>query len=377
MRIVQIIARVNKGGTARWLEVLVTELRSLGHEVELLAGHVSENELEDPIFATLGGLRFEGLGRSISIKKDLATFFALRRYLREHNPDVLNTHTAKAGVLGRLASIGLGIKVVHTYHGHLLYGYFSPVKTKILIRLEIFLGHFTNVFIAVGNQVKSDLIKAGIGESKKYLVINPGIPIIKLTKASEARKKFGFEEKEPIVGWLGRLTAIKRPDRVVELANSMPQIKFAIGGEGELSDEIKANAPRNLVVLGWISPEDFWSACDVALLTSDNEGLPTSLIEAAFSMKPIVCEDVGSASEIFEDRKGGFLVSNFETRRRAVISLTGDRELALKMGRNAQEYALNKFSIERFVNMHMQAYSQAFTKDPLILTDDQNLEPDA
>jgi glycosyltransferase involved in cell wall biosynthesis len=158
---------------------------------------------------------------------------------------------------------------------------------------------------------------------------------------------------------LGRLTAIKRPDRVIELANSMPQIKFAIGGEGELSDEIKANAPRNLVVLGWISPEDFWPACDVALLTSDNEGLPTSLIEAAFSMKPIVSEDVGSASEIFEDRKGGFLVSDFETRRRAVISLTGERELALKMGRNAQEYALKKFSIEKFVNMHMQAYSQA------------------
>ena len=136
MKIVQVIARVNQGGTAKWLETLVIGLREKGHQVHLLAGSVEENENEDPCFVNLDGIRVPGLGRSVSILGDLKAIITIRKMLKEVKPDVLNTHTAKAGAIGRIAAIGLGIRVVHTFHGHLLYGYFSKRKTQIIIFIE-------------------------------------------------------------------------------------------------------------------------------------------------------------------------------------------------------------------------------------------------
>lgn len=357
MKIVQVIARVNQGGTARWLEVLISELRALGHDVELLAGNVEKNETEDPCFERLAGIRVRGLGRSVSIFQDLSTIRELRTFFKIYKPNVINTHTAKAGVLGRLAAVGLNITVVHTYHGHLLYGYFSTVKTKLVILIEKFLSHFTTKIISVGVQVKKDLLNVGIGKENQFVVIHPGIPAINFKSRSSARAEYEMRNSDFVVGWLGRLTEIKQPNRVIELANLLPSFTFLIGGDGELLGELQRTAPANVKILGWVKPSDFWPACDIALLTSKNEGLPTSLIEAAFASKPIISEDVGSAREIFEDGIGGFLVRDLNSRANAIQTLEENSELLNAMGLSARKYADRNFSVSQFISSHLLVYN--------------------
>ena len=358
MKIVQIIARVNQGGTARWLDILISELQKLGHEVKLLAGEVADNENEDSSFSEHGGIRVKGLGRSISPIQDLKALFAVRKFLREYKPDVVNTHTAKAGLLGRLACLGLNIKVVHTFHGHLLYGYFSPAKTKILVMLEKILAKKTDSIIAVGNQVKEDLLSAGIGKSSQYLVIHPAVKQLNFVSRNSARKEFGISDSAFTVGWLGRLTKIKRPDRVLDLARKFPEIVFLVGGTGEESLDLRSKASKNIKFIGWVEPEKFWPACDVALLTSDNEGLPTSLIEAALCSIPIISENVGSAKEIFPVGEGGFLVTGDVERTKALLRLKESRTKLNEMGKNAREFAEVKFTALSFISKHLIAYEK-------------------
>ena len=356
MKIIQVIARVNQGGTARWLEVLVSELRNLNHEVQLLSGNVEGNEIEDPSFLRLDGIRIKGLGRSLSLKQDVITIFELRKYFKKEQPDVINTHTAKAGVIGRLASLGLPVKVIHTYHGHLLYGYFTPAKTRLVVVIEKILARFTDRIIAVGDQVRKDLLDAGIGKESQYRVIHPGIPKILFIERSGARSKFKIGERAFAVGWLGRLTNIKKPQRVLEIAKLMPELTFLIGGTGELLQELELGSPENVRMLGWVDPKEFWPACDVALLTSDNEGLPTSLIEAAFAGKPIVSEDVGSAREIFEDDVGGYLVNDLKSRVDALNNLEKNPQRLSSMGSCAKKYAEANFSVMTFIETHLEVY---------------------
>jgi len=357
MKIVQIIARVNQGGTAKWLETLVIGLRDNGHQVYLLAGSVEDNEKEDPCFVNLGGIRVLGLGRSVSVLGDLKAILTIRKILKDVKPDVLNTHTAKAGAIGRIAAIGLGIRVIHTFHGHLLYGYFSKRKTQIVIFIERTLGFFSTAFISVGSQVRDDLIRAGIGKTSKFTVIAPGISTPDFADRKSARSKFGINGDKLVVGWLGRVEKIKRPDRVVELALKLPENLFLIGGEGSLLPAIAEQRPENLKLVGWSTPEDFWPAVDIALLTSDNEGLPTALIEAGLAGIPTVTLNAGSVAEIVITGTNGFVVSNLEEAAKSLNSLNADPELRKKLGQQARELAVKKFGVERFINQHLAVYS--------------------
>jgi glycosyltransferase involved in cell wall biosynthesis len=359
MKIVQIIARVNQGGTAKWLETLIIGLREKGHQVHLLAGSVEENEKEDPCFVNLDGIRVPGLGRSVSILGDLKAIITIRKMLKKVKPDVLNTHTAKAGAIGRIAAIGLGIRVVHTFHGHLLYGYFSKRKTQIIIFIERVLGLFSTAFISVGSQVRDDLIQAGIGRTSKFTVIAPGISTPNFIDRKLARSKFEINGDELVVGWLGRVEQIKRPDRDVELALKLPENLFLIGGEGSLLPAIAGQCPGNLKLVGWSTPQDFWPAADIALLTSDNEGLPTALIEAGLAGIPTVTLNAGSVAEIVITGVNGFVVSDLEGLAKALSNLNTDPELRKKLGNQARELALQKFGVERFIDQHLLVYSQS------------------
>jgi len=354
--IVQIIARVNRGGTANWLRVLAQGLKANGDKVYLIAGNVDSNELEDPVFNELNGIRVPNLGRSVSIISDFKAITQIRKLVKELKPEIVNTHTAKAGVLGRIACIGLSSKVVHTYHGHLLYGYFSVFKTKLIILIERILTISTDAYISVGSKVKDDLIKNGIGNFSKFKVIFPAVEKPQIVGQKVARDFLGISPDLKVIGWMGRLTSIKRPERILELAKQFPQVTFLIAGFGELDQEMKLAAGSNVKFVGWIKPFIFWQACDVALLTSDNEGVPTSLIEAAVCGLPIVAENVGSVSDIFEPNIGGYLVNNVESRKEALNKLISDPNFAKQMGESAKEYSDERFSIGKFVKDHIELY---------------------
>jgi glycosyltransferase involved in cell wall biosynthesis len=359
MKIVQFIARVNRGGTANWLDNLIPGLRNAGHEVLLIAGEVESNEVEDPCFRELDGVRFFGLSRSLSPIRDVQAIINMRRILKEFNPDILNTHTAKAGFIGRLASLGLPIKKVHTFHGHLLYGYFGSWQTSLYILIERILFPLTDKFISVGDQVMQDLLKAKIGSKDKYLVINPGVASLKFQTRKGAIDSIKLKPSNygVSVGWLGRITQIKRPDRLLQIANALPNIRFLAGGEGELLQELKSVAPRNLEFIGWVEPEIFWPICDIAILTSDNEGLPTSLIEASQAGLPIIALNVGSVKEIVSDNYSGILVDDLGSLVDSIQILSMNSDLRTEFGRMAQRISEDKFGITLFIQSHLKLYS--------------------
>jgi glycosyltransferase involved in cell wall biosynthesis len=362
VRIVHVIARFNQGGTAGWLNVLIQGQRLEGHEVVLLAGNVQAKEVEDGRFAELGGLHIQGLGRSISIFQDLKVFWALRKLLLEIDPDLINTHTAKAGLVGRLAARSIfksKIAVVHTFHGHILYGYFGRIKTNIFVQLEKILCRLTDVILVSGLKVKKELISKNIGRETQFIVIRPGVPPIKNISRNTVRQKLSISEDGFTIGWLGRLTDIKRPDRVLKLAELLPNYIFLLGGDGELLESLRQKAPKNLILTGWTTPDDIWSASDIALLTSANEAQPISLVEAGSAGLPLIGEDVGSVSEVIQNAVNGYLTHDLDSRIKAIQKLASDPELRHQMGEAAKKTAVELFGVEQFLDTHKLAYEKA------------------
>ncbi len=356
------IARVNRGGTARWLEELIKELQKAGHQTVLYAGSVQDGETEDECFSNLDGKRISGLGRSISLWGDLQAIWQVRKILKRELPDVLNTHTAKAGVIGRLAALSLGKKrpaIVHTIHGHLLYGYFSKIKTFVFVIIEKFFAAWSDVLIAAGDKVKNELLGAGIGSEEFYVVARPSVRLHELESRSAIREKLGISESEILVGWLGRLAQVKRPDRVIELAKKLNDLTFVIGGDGDLLDSLRVNLPNNVRLIGWTRPEEIWGTSDIALLTSDNEAQPISLIEAGLAGIPAVAENVGSVSEVIDNGVTGILVSSLEERINSINFLVKNKELRLQMGTSAKDYCEKKFGCQQFLETHIKAYEKA------------------
>jgi glycosyltransferase involved in cell wall biosynthesis len=354
--IVQFIGRFNRGGTASWLINLVPALRELGHDVYLIAGSTPSDEKEDPYFKRLNGTHININGRKINPIKDLVEIWRFRRWLKEIAPDVLNTHTAKAGIIGRIASIGLSIRVCHTYHGHVLTGYFSAPIIKIYILLERFLSIKTDSFIAVGERVQEELVMAGIGSHSKYTVISPFVPNLEFMGRLQSKQLYRLVSNQFVVGWLGRLTPIKRPEIVLKLSRDLPDINFLVGGDGELASLFSKNLPKNLAYVGWQNPRDFWPACNIALLTSDNEGVPTSLIEAAMCGLPLIANNVGSVNEVLVDMQNGFLIDNYQAAKEAISLLRDDESLRITMGKKSKELSLLKFSKNQFIQQHLKAY---------------------
>lgn len=359
MKVVHLIARFNRGGTATWLATLIEGQRACGDSVWLLAGNVQYDEDEDPNFRNLNGIRIYGLGRKISIIADIRAVLLIRKQLQELKPDVINTHTAKAGMVGRVAAWSLGKsrpRIVHTYHGHVLYGYFGRISSFVFNGIERSLAVITDLILVSGIRVKTELLQAGIGKEAKYIVVRPGVVQPEIVGKSYARSIYSLSEKQIIVGWLGRIAQIKRPDRIIEIALEMPNITFLVGGDGELFEYFHELSPSNVLFVGWTTPSLLWSASDIALLTSDNEAQPISLIEAASLGLPLIGENVGSVSEVIRDGVSGYLTQNLEERIRAIFELSSQAELRTKMGAAASEDFQNHFGVKQFIESHRSAY---------------------
>jgi glycosyltransferase involved in cell wall biosynthesis len=270
-------------------------------------------------------------------------------------------------VLGRLAAILAGGNAlrVHTFHGHLLHGYFDGWKTQLVIAIEKFLASRTDVLVAVGNQVKEDLLKAGIGKRDQYQVFFPGLPAPELFDKSAARKNIGLDEKAIYCTFVGRLTQIKRPDRLLDVAAACVarelDVHFLVAGEGELFEESKVRASsENLPVtfLGWRTDIDqLFAASDIAILTSDNEGIPLTLIQAAFAGIPIVAPKVGSISDIVVDGETGFLTSTQPGAMASALSaLVTDEDLRYELGSVGKAHAEKYFSLAKSLADHAALY---------------------
>lgn len=374
IRVLRIISRMNVGGPAVQISGLMRGLDSSAFDHKLLTGHCDENESDYLINVAkdVNVTRIDGLGRSIKPVSDLGALISIIRIIRDYKPDIIHTHTAKAGVIGRIASILSGHKSfrVHTFHGHLLHGYFGRTKTNSIILIERILGYFSNNLIAVGQKVQQDLINVGIGSAEKFQIIPPGLQLEDIPTQSEAKKILGLDPSYLYCSLIGRVTNIKRPDRflgvVEELRKRDVDVKFFIAGSGNLlaetSEEIKS---QDLAVkcLGWRSDiEVVLAASDIVLLTSDNEGTPLSLIQAGMVGVPVVSTDVGSVSDIVLNGKTGLVRSlDIQDLADAVESLVEDLNLRQSLGSEAKNFTLKNFSVGRLVSDHENLYRKLVT----------------
>jgi glycosyltransferase involved in cell wall biosynthesis len=372
IKVMQIIARMNVGGPAVIVAELMRGLDKGQFEQVLITGYCDETEADylDEVATDISATRIAGLGRSVSPLADLKAFFGLIKTIKTFKPDVIHTHTAKAGVLGRLASImaGRGATRIHTFHGHLLHGYFSGWKTSQVIGIEKFLAKRTHFLVAIGNEVKQDLLSAGIGSPAQYKVFFPGLPEPRTASKAEIRKNLELDATAIYCTFVGRLTQIKRPDRLLDVAAAMVKrevdIHFLVAGEGELFESSKARAAAEalpVTFLGWRKDiDDLFAASDIAILTSDNEGIPLTLIQAAQAGLPIIAPKVGSISDIVENDVTGFLTSPAPGAMASALSaLATDENLRIQLGGAGKKRASELFSLERMLRDHTEIYHLA------------------
>ena len=359
MKVLHVIARMNVGGTATYLFNLLNGLQGSEVETKLVIGNVPSNEKEDTRVEQLDYQRIKGLSRAISPLKDLRARRQLWEIVDQYSPDLIHSHTFKAGLLVR--SKRTSIPIIHTFHGHHLYdpdyGKFARV---VINTIERILAKRSKKILTIGSIVGEELLDVGIGRRSQYQSIAPGVRVPKLSDRSKIVKKFSLNSDRLNVLWMGRLTRVKRPDRVIEIAKHFPNVNFIIAGDGELRAELEAMASSNVYFLGVQTSDEMFSLADVVLLTSDSEGMPLTLIEGQMAGVPAIATDVGSVSEIVENEVTGLLTS---THIEQIISSLGrlidDSMLRSIMAKNARERALDRFSIEKMVESHIQVYKQA------------------
>ena len=370
VRVLRIIDRLNVGGPALQASVLMAGLDPARFDQRLLTGTVAagEGDFVSIRAPELAVTVVPGLGRAPRVGDDVRAFAALVRAMREFRPHIVHTHKAKAGVLGRLAARITGVPAtVHTYHGHLLRGYFNPAMTRAVVVTERRLARRTTRLVAVGHQVRDDLIAAGIGRPEQFRVVAPGVDLPDPPDRDVARAQLGLDGASHVVTYVGRLAPVKRPDRFVRLAARLgsryPGAVFPVVGDGELlgatRDEARTLGAR-CCFLGWRADvEAIYAASDAVVITSDNEGMPVALIEAARVGTPGVATRVGSAAEVVIDGTTGFITDpTIDALAAATTTLLDDRALRCRFGEAARAHAAREFSGQRLVADTTRIYEE-------------------
>lgn len=353
-----IIARLNKGGTSAYIRNLVNNLPS-DYEISILTGYVQGKEIEDESISELPIIRAPHLGRKIDLINDLIARKEIYREIQNMSPDIIYTHTFKAGLLTR--TLRVKIPIIHAFHGHLLNEpELTGIKVKIAILIERALANRAKFLITVGQRVGEELRQEGIGEVEQYVSIPPGVEALILENKSAARRILNIQDEvRPVVVWMARVVAVKGPNRVIEIAKSIPEARFLLAGGGELMGVIQDQAPDNLTVLGWQPASLMWSVADLAISTSFNEGMPISLIEAQLAGIPVVALDVGSISEVVHDKETGFIFPIFDSSyTTALRQLVHDSNLRNEMGTLSKVYAKKYFSCSQLVDKHLELFKK-------------------
>jgi glycosyltransferase involved in cell wall biosynthesis len=259
---------------------------------------------------------------------------------------------------------------VHTFHGHLLNGYFSKNKTRLVVIAEYVLAKFTTYLLAVGDQVRTDLLKKRIGRVSAFGIMPPGISLGIPQNKSEARVTLGLDPNDLYVAFIGRITKIKRPDRFLDVVSRIkithPNLKYFVAGQGDLFEYTSNRVKQEFLpvsLLGWQTDiELVLSASDIVVLTSDNEGTPISLIQAGMFGIPVVTTDVGAVRDVVLQGKTGFITSlSVEDIASAIQALTDNPDMRNNFGEEAKQFTISRFSAKRLSEDHKALYLQLIT----------------
>jgi glycosyltransferase involved in cell wall biosynthesis len=374
LRIVHVIARLNVGGAALHVVQLAAEQRRRGHRVLVVAGTLAPGEesmeyLVEELDVPLR--RLPALQRELSPAGDAQAVRELIGIIRAERPDVLHTHTAKAGGTGRVAALlthgARPEAIVHTYHGHVLRGYFGRRQETFYRTLERMLAHATGRLIAVSAEVRDDLVSLGVAPGSKFVVIPYGFDLSARTDGTDAdrariRSELGAGETTFVVGWVGRLTPIKRPLDLVRvlaaLVDEGTDARLCIVGDGPDRQAVEALAASlgvadRLHVAGYRERLGEWyAAFDAFCLTSANEGTPVAAIEALAARRPVVATRVGGTPAVVEHGLSGYLADEGDvaTLVAQLAALAADPTLRARMGANGAARMHELYGKERMVD---------------------------
>lgn len=378
VRLLRIIARLNVGGPALHASLLTERLDPRRFDCLLVAGR---DEAREGNYLALHGKTLDrlvtlpALGREIRGGQDVVALAQLVRLMRRARPHIVHTHTAKAGTLGRLAAWLTGVPVVvHTYHGHVLRGYFPPARTRLFIAVERWLARRTHRLLAVSEQVRRDLLGLGIGTPSAFEVMPLGLDLEPFMRCErrrgELRRELGLDDASPLVGIVARLVPIKAHEVFLEAAalvsGRLPECRFLVVGDGELHSELEAMTRRlelsgAVRFLGWRRDLDrIYADLDVVVLCSRNEGSPVSLIEAMAAARPVVATRVGGVPDLVEDGVNGRLVPAGDPAAlaKSIVELLSDPEHARVLGRAGRTRVHPAFDAGRLVEDMSRLYTR-------------------
>ena len=374
VRVLRVIARLNVGGPALHVAYLSAGLQERGYETTLVAGELARGEESMAFVAERRGVQVRAvseLRRQVSPVRDLVAALRLARLIRELRPHVVHTHTAKAGAVGRVAVLLSGVRprpvVVHTFHGHVLRGYFGPLTAAAFRLLERRLARTTDALVAVSPQVRDDLVRLGVAPREKFVVVRLGIELeerVRSANGSRAgtRRLLGLPDDRFLVGWMGRMTAVKRTDDVLlafaKLRAGGTDAALCLVGDGPDRDHVEERAhelgiARDCFYLGYQDAVAGWyAAFDTLILPSANEGTPVSAIEALAARRPVVATRVGGVPDVVRDGVDGYLVEpgDVEALARRLGELATDPALRERMGEAGSERVLRRYAVERLVD---------------------------
>lgn len=378
-KVLRIINRLNLGGPT-YNAAYLTKHLSAEYETMLLAGMKDDTEASSEFIVRDMGIEpqyIADMHRSINPLNDVKAFFEIIKIIRQYKPDIVHTHAAKSGALGRVAAFVCGVPViVHTFHGHVFHSYFHPAKTKTFILIERFLAAISTKIVAISNLQKKELTQDfKICKPEKMEVIPLGFDLKRFTENQEEKRKqfredYNVAEDEIAIGLVGRLVPVKNHRLFLDVINQVKsqttkKVRFFIVGDGEERNNIEnyakelgiefvvgnfKNEKALLAFTSWIKNVDYVNAgLDIITLTSFNEGTPVSVIEAQASNKPVVATMVGGIQDVVIENETALLSPSSDAKAFAnnLLKLIENDNLRNNFGKKGSEHVLQQYGFKR------------------------------
>jgi glycosyltransferase involved in cell wall biosynthesis len=351
-------------------DVLLITGPSLGPEGDLLQqGRGGAPQTEVPVY------EIDSLRRAIDPRRDFASYFAIQRALQWFQPDVVHTHSAKAGILGRIVAWNLGVPaIIHTVHGAPFHAY-QPWATRTLYRAcERYAAKRCHALISVADAMTDQLVAAGVAPREKFTTISSGMDVDPFLRADETRQQvrgeLGFADSDIVVGKIARLFELKGHDDVIAAARQVvaanPRVKFLFVGDGLLRETLQqqiaaADLQGHFVFTGLVPPSTiprYLGAMDLLVHASLREGLARALPQALIAGKPVVSYDIDGAKEVTLPERTGFLIPprEIDGLAQALIKLASDASLRRKYGEEGRRLFADQFRHETMTRRIRELY---------------------
>jgi glycosyltransferase involved in cell wall biosynthesis len=373
IRVLRVIARLNMGGPAIHVANLAAGLETRGYHTTLVAGSLARGEDSMAFLAERLGVSVVSvpeIQREISALHDARSVLRIAQLIRSERPHILHTHTAKAGAIARTATLLAGdarpAVVLHTFHGHVLKGYFGPGRTAFFRQVERTLARASDALVAVSPEVRDDLIAFGVAPPEKFVVVRLGIPLDERlddgTADIDYRQQYGIGRDAFVVGWVGRMTGVKDTGAVLRTVATLRargvDAVACLVGDGPDRESLEQLAhdlgiARACFFVGYHAEiAGFYRLFDAFFLPSVNEGTPVSAIEALAAATPVVANRVGGVPDVVRDGIDGFLVEPGDTEAAAgrLAELAADPALRQAFGEAGRARVRDRYSVPRLVD---------------------------